>query len=111
MVTFLWLFGNPLLKYLNFKRISRIQWLFWVIYQNLKRGLRLASGASSLHNFFHKNVPDLILYQLTKFHSHTIFPSQDIKQNVLLRWLLGLRKLRSSEKVDILQIGHILRVA
>ena len=28
-----------------------------------------------------------------------------------LRWLLGLRKLRSSEKVEILQIAPILRVA
>ena len=28
-----------------------------------------------------------------------------------LRWLLELRKLRSSEKVEILQIGLILRVA
>ena len=28
-----------------------------------------------------------------------------------LRWLLGLRQLRSSEKFEILQIGLILRVA
>ena len=28
-----------------------------------------------------------------------------------LRWLLGLRKLRSSEKIEILQIGCILQVA
>ena len=28
-----------------------------------------------------------------------------------LRWLLGLRKLRSSEKIEILQIGFILQVA
>ena len=33
---------------------------------------------------FHKNVPCLILYQWTKFQCHTFFPSQDIKQNVLL---------------------------
>ena len=34
--------------------------------------------------FFDKNVPYIILYQWTKFQSHTLFPSQDIKQNVLL---------------------------
>ena len=33
-VNFLRHFDNPLSKYLIFKRISRIQWLFWVIYQN-----------------------------------------------------------------------------
>ena len=30
------LFDNPLSKYLTFKRISCMQWLFWVIYQNYK---------------------------------------------------------------------------
>ena len=34
-----------------------------------------------------------------------------ITNNFLLRWLLGLRKLKSSEKVEILQIGLTLRVA
>ena len=34
--------------------------------------------------FFHKNVPDLIFYQLTKFQCHKFSPSHDIKQNVLL---------------------------
>ena len=34
--------------------------------------------------FFCKNIPYLILYQWTKFQSHTFFLSQDIKQNVLL---------------------------
>ena len=42
----------------------------------LKVGLGLA--------FFHKNVFYLILYQRAKFQCHTSFPSQDIKQNVLL---------------------------
>ena len=32
----------------------------------------------------HKNVPYVILYQWTKFQCHTFFPSQDIKQNMLL---------------------------
>ena len=33
---------------------------------------------------FHKNVPYLILHQWPKFKCHTFYPSQDIKQNVLL---------------------------
>ena len=33
--------------------------------------------------FSHKNVPYLILYQWTKFQCHTLFLSQNIKQNVL----------------------------
>ena len=36
------------------------------------------------HDFFHKNVPFLILYQWLKFQCHTLFLSQDIKQNMLL---------------------------
>ena len=60
-----------------------MQWLFWVVYQNIK-----GSGTSFWCTFsvwfFHKNVPYLILYQWTKFQCHTFFPSQDIKQNVLL---------------------------
>ena len=35
--------------------------------------------------FFHKSVFYLILYQWTRFQCHTFFPSQYIKQNVLLR--------------------------
>ena len=34
--------------------------------------------------FYHKSIPYLILYHCPKFQSHTFFPSQDIKQNVLL---------------------------
>ena len=50
----------------------------------LKRGLGLAFGAHFLHVFFHKNVPYLIPYQLIKFQCHTLFLSQDTKQNVFL---------------------------
>ena len=50
----------------------------------LKRGLGLAFGAPSLHDFSKKNVPYLILYQWTKFQCHTLSLSQDIKQNMLL---------------------------
>ena len=50
----------------------------------LKMGLRLPFGAHFLHDFFKKNVPYVILNQLTKFQCHILFLSQDIKQNVLL---------------------------
>ena len=50
----------------------------------LERGLGLAFGAHFLHDFFHKNVSYLIIYLWAKFQCHTVFPSQDIKQNVLL---------------------------
>ena len=50
----------------------------------LKRGLGLASGEHFLHDLYTKMFPYLILYQLTKFQFHTLFPSQDIKQIVLL---------------------------
>ena len=51
----------------------------------LKRSLDVAFGAHFQHDFFffHKNVPYLILYQLTKFQCPNFFPSQGIKQNVL----------------------------
>ena len=51
----------------------------------LKRGMGLAFGAYSLHDAQKKNVPYLIFYQWTEFQCHIFFPSQDIKQNVLLR--------------------------
>ena len=35
-VAFLRLFDNPLSKYITVKRISCMQWLFWVVYQNYK---------------------------------------------------------------------------
>ena len=50
----------------------------------LKRDLGLAFGAYFLHDFFYKKVPYLILYQRIKFQCHTLFLSQDVKQNVLL---------------------------
>ena len=37
---------------------------------------------------FPLNVPSLILYQLTKFQCHAFFPSENIKQNVLLSFYL-----------------------
>ena len=50
----------------------------------LKGGLGLAYGAHFLHDFSIKMFLYLILYQQAKFQCHTSFPSQDIKQNVLL---------------------------
>ena len=47
----------------------------------LKSGLGLAFGAHFLHDVFHKNIVYLILYQCTKFQCHSLFLSQDIKQN------------------------------
>ena len=52
---------------------------------NSKRSLRLAFGAYFLHDFSMKM---LLIYRWRKFHCHTFFPSQDIKQNVLLRFYL-----------------------
>ena len=54
------------------------------LFTKIKKG----SGTSFWCTFsawiFHKNVPYLIVYQWTKFECHIFFPSQDIKQNVLL---------------------------
>ena len=62
----------------------------------LKEGLGLVFGAPFLHDFVIKKVFYLILYQQTKFQCHTSFPSQDIKQNVLLKFLF--RQLMSQHK-------------
>ena len=79
-LTFLRLFENPLLKYLIFKKISCMQWLFWVIYQ--KSGTSFWCTFSAW--FFKENVLYLILFQRIKFECHTFFPFDDIKQNLLL---------------------------
>ena len=51
----------------------------------LKMGLGLAFGAHFLHGFSIKMfLIYLILYPWTKFQSHAFFPSQVIKQKVLL---------------------------
>ena len=52
--------------------------------EKLKRGLGLTFHAPFLHNFFHMNILYLILYQWPKFQCHTLFISQDIKENILL---------------------------
>ena len=50
----------------------------------LKGGLGLAFDAYFLHDFPLKCFFYLILYQRAKFQCHISFPSQGIKQNVLL---------------------------
>ena len=50
------------------------------------RGLGLAFGVHFLHDFSTK-----CPYQWTKFQCHTCCPSQDIKQNMLLRSYLDSR--------------------
>ena len=52
---FLSLFDNPLSKYLTFKIVSCIQWLFWVIYQIIKRS-RTSFFCTFSAWFFYKNV-------------------------------------------------------
>ena len=53
----------------------------------LKGGLGLAFGAHFPHNFSIKMF-FLIRYQRAKFQCHNSFPSQDIKQNVILSFYL-----------------------
>ena len=92
---FLRLFDNSLSKYFTVKIISCMQWLLWVIYQNYKSGTSFCCTFSAW--FSYKNVFYLILHLLTKFHCHTFFPSQAIKQNVtefLLRQLMTSWTLR-----------------
>ena len=44
----------------------------------LKRNMGLAFGAHILHDFFHENIPYLILYQWTEFQCHIFFHSRAI---------------------------------
>ena len=55
----------------------------------LKRSLGLAFGAHVLHVFSAK-VSLFNTLSMTKFQYHTFFPSQDIKQNVLLSSYLAI---------------------
>ena len=59
---------------------------FW-LFSKTKKGSGASFWCTFSACFFHKNVPYLILYQLTKFQCHTLFLSQDIKQNVLSSYL------------------------
>ena len=54
------------------------------LFTKIKKGSRTNFLYTNSAWFFHKNVPYLILHQWTKFQCHTSFPSQVIKQNMLL---------------------------
>ena len=99
-LTFVRVFDDPLSKYLTFKRISCMQWLFWVIYQKLKGGVGLAFGAHFLHDFSIKNIFYLTLYQRAKFQHHASFPSQDVKKKCVIKFLF--RQLMISQTTRFL---------
>ena len=78
------------------------------LFTKIKKG----SGTSFWCTFsawlFHKNVPYLILYQWTKFQFHIFFPSQDIKQHVLLSSYLDSwwrYKLEDLSSINLLSNG------
>ena len=54
------------------------------LFTKIKKGSGISFWCTFSVWLFHTNAPYLILYQLTKFQCHIYFPSQDIKQNVLL---------------------------
>ena len=54
------------------------------LFSKIKKGSGASFWCTFSAWFFYKNVPYLILYQWTKFQCHNFFPSQDIKQNMLL---------------------------
>ena len=78
------LFDNSLSKYFIFKRTSCMQWLFCNA-SKIKKGYGTSFWCIFSAWCSKKNVPYLIFYQWTEFQCHIFFPSQDIKQNVLLR--------------------------
>ena len=57
---------------------------FWFL-PELKRGLGLAFGAHFLHDFSIKMFLIYNTFILPQFQCHNFLPSQDVKQNVLLR--------------------------
>ena len=83
-----WFCDNPYFK------ISYFQAKFFAcnscfgLFNKIKNGLGKSVWCAFSKWFFCKDVPYLILRQLTKFHCHSVFPFQDIKQNVLLSFYL-----------------------
>ena len=80
-------FDNPLSKYPS--KYLTFNVLLSSVFIKLKRGLELSFDAHFLR-IFHKNVPYLILYQLTKFQYQNRFLSQDIKEYVFLNPFLPI---------------------
>ena len=67
------------------------------LFSKIKKGSGASFWCTFSAWFFYKNVPYLILYQWTQFQCHTLFLSQDIKQNVikfLFRQLMTPKTLR-----------------
>ena len=60
------------------------------LFTKIKKGSGTSFSCKFFAQFFHKNVPNLILFQWTKFQCYTFFLSQDIKQNVLLSSYIGI---------------------
>ena len=54
------------------------------LYRKIKKESETSFWCTFSAWFFHKIVPYLILLQWTKFQCHTLFLSQDMKQNMLL---------------------------
>ena len=59
-----------------------MHWLFWAIYQKIKKRPGTIFCCIFAAYFFHQNFPYLMLYRLSKFQYQTYFPSQDIKHIV-----------------------------
>ena len=62
---------------------------YFGLFRKIKKGSGASFWCTFSEWFFHKNVPYLVLYQWTKFQCHTLFLSQDVKQNVSLSSYLG----------------------
>ena len=84
-LTLLRLFESPFSKYLIFKCFLAFNDCFG-LFTKLQRGLGLTLGARFLQKKIHKKFY-LILYRFPKFWCHKYFPSQDIKQFVLISYL------------------------
>ena len=54
------------------------------LFTKIKKGSGISFWRTFSACFSHRNAPYLMLYQLTKFQCHIFFPSQEIKQNLLL---------------------------
>ena len=81
-----------------------------------KKGSMTSFGCKFSSWFLHRNVLYLILYQWTKFQCHTLFLSQDIKQNVLFNrdlnrgCLVYMLSLRFSGRKFLINLRRQFRV-
>ena len=78
------------------------------LFIKIKKGSWASFCCTFSASFFHENVPYLILCQWTKFQCHTLFLSQDIKQNVLLNSYLDSwwrHKSWDFSKINLLSNG------